>query len=461
MDIDVAPRWDSVPWWLDAVHEDDAFDVPESFDDASGIGVPPLPVGVTLLAAELAGPGVEAVGLLASLAGRTMTQDQQLTLVQLWQPQLAWAAGQEQAAVAALAGPEPATAGQRRDDFEAFELAPALHTSVDYAGQKIFHARLLSGAFVATGDALRAGTLDPHRVWVMLETLTTLPTELARQVEAEILPTAARSTPSRLRRALRKAARKVDPEWDARMFATKRTTRRVGFHPEGDDGLVLMYAYLPPVEARAIEEHLKAAARVPSPDPADPRTVEEREADALITAVLGSTPGDPTTPLAPKILLQVLVSLPTLLGLREDTAELHGYGDLPPEVARELAGDAGWQRWVHDPVTGHLLDQGNTDYVPKAQLRRFVRNRDRYCQFPGSSRSADSCDLDHNEEFKHGQGGTTSAANLAALSRSPHRAKTHADHQLTANPDGTRTWTTPLGRHYTTRPHDYRPDSER
>ena len=285
METDVRPRWDTVPWWLDAVHEDDAFDVPESFEDASGVDVPPLSVGVTLLGVELAGPGAEAVGLLASLSGRVMSADQRLTVVQLWQCQLAWAAGQEQAAVAALAGPAPSTEAERRDDFEAFELAPALHTSVDFAASKIWQARLLaagSGAFVATGDRLRAGTLDAHRVWVMLETLTTLPVELARQVEAELLPDAARLTPSRLRRALRKAARRVDPEWDARMFAKKRTTRRVGFDPQGEDGLVLMYAYLPPVEATAMQAHLQAAARVPSPDPDDPRTVAEREADALM-----------------------------------------------------------------------------------------------------------------------------------------------------------------------------------
>ena len=461
MEMAAGPHWDTVPWWLDAVHEDDAFEVPESFEDAAGIDVPPLSVPVTLLGAELAGPGAEAIALLASLTGRDMTPDQRLTLIQAWQPQLAWATGQEQAALAALAGPEPTSDEHRGDDFEAFELAPALRSTVEHAAQKIRHARLLSGDFTATGDRLRAGTLDPYRVWVILETLTTLPVDLAQQVETEILPVAATLTGTRLRRALRRAARAVDPDWNARMFATKRTTRRVGFHPESEDGLVLMYAYLPPVEATAIEAHLKAAAQVPSPDPQDPRTAAEREADALIAAVLGSAPGDPTTPLTPKVLLQVLVSLPTLLGLREDTAELRGYGDLPPEIARELAADTRWQRWVHDPVTGHLLDQGNTDYVPKTQLRRFVQARDRYCQFPGSSRSADHADLDHNEEFKHGQGGHTSAHNLAALSRSPHRAKTHTDHQLTANDDGTRTWTTPLGRHYHTGPHDYRPDSER
>jgi Domain of unknown function (DUF222) len=432
------------------------------WDDVSeSVPVPPMSVAIVLLGVQLMEPGGEAIALLSPLAGRPMTAEQRLTVVELWQPQLAWAAGQEQAAVAALAGPAPRTHDEQQNDFEAFELAPALHASVEHAEQKIWQARLLSGDFAATGDRLRAGTLDPYRVWIMLETLTTLPVDLARQVEAEILPSATGLTGSRLRRALRKVARRVDPEWDARMFAKKRTTRRVGFNPEGEDGLVMMYAYLPPVEATAIEAHLKQAVRVSSPDPEDPRSVAEREADALMACVLGSAPGDPTTPLMPKVLLQVLVSLPTLLGLREDTAELRGHGDLPPEIARELAGDASWQRWVYEPVTGHLLDQGDTEYRPRAKLRRFVQARDRYCQFPGSARSAERSDLDHNDEFKQGEGGHTSAKNLAALSRSPHRAKTIADHQLIANDDGTRTWITPLGRRYKTGPHDYRPDSER
>ncbi|MDX6223584.1 MAG: hypothetical protein QOD91_2638, partial [Frankiales bacterium] len=42
-----------------------------------------------------------------------------------------------------------------------------------------------------------------------------------------------------------------------------------------------------------------------------------------------------------------------------------------------------------------------------------------------------------------------------------HRAKTFGDYQTRQDPDGTRHWTTPLGRTYTTRPWNYRPDSDR
>ena len=102
-----------------------------------------------------------------------------------------------------------------------------------------------------------------------------------------MLPDAAGKTPTALKRALRKAAREADPDWGVRSFAKARKSRRVGFDLGGDDGLVRMWAFLPPVEGLAVKEHLDAAAKVNSTDPDDVRSVDERMADALIAAVLG------------------------------------------------------------------------------------------------------------------------------------------------------------------------------
>jgi hypothetical protein len=135
-----------------------------------------------------------------------------------------------------------------------------------------------------------------------------------------------------------------------------------------------------------VKDRLEQLAAVPCPaagEGGDQRCHDERMADALTAAVLGAQPEDPTTPAAPGIVLQVLVPLPTLLGLREDTAELIGYGDIPAAMARELAGDAAWQLWVHDEVTGHLLDQGKHTYPPNTPLGRYLTARDRHCMFPG------------------------------------------------------------------------------
>ena len=78
-DID-SQGWLEAPWWLDAV---DAADV---LADADVLAPPPdgelfapLSVAETLGVVELAGPGPEAIRLLASLSGRVLSDDQRLS----------------------------------------------------------------------------------------------------------------------------------------------------------------------------------------------------------------------------------------------------------------------------------------------------------------------------------------------------------------------------------------------
>ncbi len=452
------------PWWLEGVAESDVAECSEQWAAVNEFG--PMSVAETLHSIRAVGPGPEAQRLLVSLAPRDLTGAEALTVVELWQAQMACVTGAEQAAILKLVGLKPNPADKvatLADEFAAHELAPALNISIDAAQARIETARLMATTLKATGDKLRAGELDSYRVWVITETLLTVAPDIARQIEAEVLPVAAGLTGSKLRKTLREAARKADPDWGVRMFAKARKSRRVGFDFRGDDGLVQMTAWLAPVEGLAVQEHLRKAAKVPAADPDDDRTVDERMVDALVACVLGSTPGDPTTPATPKVSVGLLISLPTLLGLRNDTAELVGYGPLPAEMARELTeamtGDVEFRRMVYDPVDGHLLDYAQDVYRPPKQLDDYRKARDRVCRFPGSSRSAYHSDGDHTIPF--GRGGRTSSDDIISLSRSPHRAKTHGHFRTSQDPDGTLHWITPLGRRYTTKPWDYRPDGER
>ena len=155
--------------------------------------------------------------------------------------------------------------------------------------------------------------------------------------------------------------------------------------------------------------------------------------------------------------MQVTVDLPTLLHLRQHPGELLGYGPIPAEIARELAGDAAWQRFVHEPVTGYLLDAGDERYQPPPAITRFRVARDVRCRFPGSTRRARDGDGDHVEPHRDGGGGgRTSSANLASLSKLGHIAKTHNGWKVTGDANGVLTWTSPNGHTYTSTPHDYR-----
>jgi len=112
------------------------------------------------------------------------------------------------------------------------------------------------------------------------------------------------------------------------------------------------------------------------------------------------------------------------------------------------------RRLLTDPATGVLTDVAERRYRPSAGLDRAVRARDVTCRFPGCRRSADSSgtDLDHTVAWPQGP---TSATNLAVLCRRHHRLKHTAGWNVTIDPTGVMTWTTPTGRQYQTEPWQY------
>ncbi|MDQ1625360.1 MAG: hypothetical protein QOJ49_858 [Actinomycetota bacterium] len=143
----------------------------------------------------------------------------------------------------------------------------------------------------------------------------------------------------------------------------------------------------------------------------------------------------------------IVVDLPTLLGLADNPGELAGYGPVPAPLARQLAADTDWVRWTVDPGTGRIVDVGARHYRPSNLLAAHITAAQRTCGFPGCSRPAAGCDLDHVVEFR--RGGRTVRRNLGPLCRQHHNAKTHGGWTLHYDPHtGTRTWTSPLGKTY-------------
>lgn len=102
---------------------------------------------------------------------------------------------------------------------------------------------------------------------------------------------------------------------------------------------------------------------------------------------------------------------------------------------------------------GHLLDCGRTTYRPPADLGRHVIARDRTRCFPGCTRPAARCELDHRDDW--GQGGATNADNLYALCRRHHHLKHDTDWRYRPLPDGALEWTSPNGRKYRREPNTY------
>ena len=444
----------------DDYHPDDPYD-PEA-------GATEADVADVLLLVAALPPGAEAVALLSSLTARSLSADQWLTVAQLWQPLINWVSGQESAAVAACAGPAPspdAAADVKFVDPAALELAAALDCGQDFARDKVNTARVLApGALLAaTGELLRAGTISPYRAQLIAHALQSLPAEVAAAAEALILPKAPNGQPASLKHRIKRAILEVNAAEAAKAWLDSVAGRRVVFDDGNADGLIGMHAYFEPVVALAVQQHLNAAAG--GRKDFDGRGKDARMADALAGCVLGTKPDDPSTPLAPKVRVQLTMSLPVLLGLRENLGELVGFGPVPAPIARLLAKDAEFQRFVFEPADGHLIDLGTKHYTPSPELHDLVTARDRRCRFPGSNRSAENADDDHIKPFGRGsnadKGGSTSYANLGKLGRHNHRAKTHGGFTATPEDNAVVRWQTPLGRVYRTRPHDYRDPEDR
>ena len=194
-----------------------------------------------------------------------------------------------------------------------------------------------------------------------------------------------------------------------------------------------------------------AAADLPDEDPRVGAT-----SAALAVAYPVPADADRPPPLAAPVAVGVLIDAQTLLHHAERPGELIGYGPIPAELARALAGQPGaaWRRFVYDPVDGHLLDYGRRTYRPPKRLREFVLARDGVLTNP----FAPNPQRDFDHVLPWSAGGATSAGNGHAPTRTDHNLKTHAGYRVDLEPDGTVVWTTPAGHVYRRSPHDYRPE---
>ena len=276
----------------------------------------------------------------------------------------------------------------------------------------------------------------------------------AAQIEASVLPDAARQTVGEFRAAVGKAVLRADPASAEQRHQRALGDRCVRVRPV-EDGMASLWALLPAEGAAALMAAVDALASVTSAD--DPRTADQRRADALVD--LGAAAlHDPQLPRAQGLRphIQVTVALSTLLGLDEHPAELGGHGADPRRTGpphrrrpnRHLAA-AG-----HRPGAPRgLLDYGRRTYRPPADLARFVIARDRQCVFPHCHRPAARCDLDHR--IRYGDGGATSAGNIAPICQRHHYVKDEHGWQVRRDADGGYTWTSPTGHTYRNTPPPY------
>ena len=398
------------------------------------------------------------------------------------------------------------------DEAEREDVSSALRLSAGTAQMRIDVARTLVNHLPNTCSALATGELSAaHATVIARETAAAIRDGLSEfaifSIEEKAIAHAEFHTPSQVAQQVRSAIAKFAPDTFEEVVEKARDSRRVSCYNDVD-GMSTVVAILPAEDAQTVMKAIEAfivkgssvfkisdnsltpdlsntgAHNIDSCDKvgknsdtrsadsrnsdtrsadsrnsdtrsadsrnSDTRSTDMKRADAL-TSLAGFALAASSEEVAlhrRPITVNVTIDLPTLLGLSENPGQLAGYGAIPASVARALASDGKWKRFITDPQTGALLDYGRETYQPPQALIDFLIARDRTCRFPGCRRSAALSDLDHAQSWE--DGGTTSLDNLGALCRRHHLLKTHGGWGIQSRADGSCTWTSPLGKIYQT-----------
>ena len=441
-------------------------------------------------------PSATTMEQLAAIDPFTLSPSDRIDYLAALERQDGWLYALKQRAITAVAGLSPTEGGgpfSGVDEAEREDVSTALRLAPATAQSRIDIARTLINNLPRTCAALATGEISSaHATVIARETASAIrdgATESAIcTIEERALSYAEFHTPGQVANHVRTQIAKLAPEEFEEVVSRAESMRRVSCYNDGD-GMATVVAILPAADAQIVmnsieafilrQEQLEqaknsaagatgdaagdatgdasaagdstfASAHTSAQSLRDDRNIDQKRADALsaICATVLSDLSETVSSHRRPLTINVTIDLPTLLGLAENPGQLSGYGPIPAAVARHLASDATWRRFVTDPHTGTLLDYGRERYEPPQALKDFLIARDRTCRFPGCRRSALLSDLDHAQSWE--SGGATSLENIGALCRRHHRLKTHDGWKIESFPDGSCTWTSPLGKQYFT-----------
>jgi hypothetical protein len=395
----------------------------------------------------------------------------------------------------------------RIDPWEAVaaEVAAAQGITAAAASALMHNAICLHERLPKVGAVFATGAISYRTVsMIVARTLLALEPDVLAAIDDELAETITSWGPL----SLNKTEQAIDTLVERRDPAARRRTesvvrsRYVDIEHRG--GIASISGDVYSTDATLLDRRLTALAHTVCDN--DPRTIDQRRADALGALAAGHTTlacacGESAcaaaeTPTA--VVVHVVAEAAALE--TATTADLHGErsGDGGPEIVRdperfaELIREATRPRPTRQPVTepadpapnpgfvlggpvipadvlADLAARGAVElrplvhpgdsppeprYRPSQALADFVRCRDMTCRFPNCDRPAEFCDLDHT--IPYDAGGLTHASNLKCLCRKHHLLKTFwtgscgwRDEQL---PDGTVVWTSPSGHTYRTMP---------
>ncbi|TVX88461.1 HNH endonuclease, partial [Mycolicibacterium porcinum] len=377
----------------------------------------------------------------------------------------------------------------RTDPFEevSAEVSAAMRISRGRGGTQVHHARILRDKLPLVAARFAVGDIDYRVVRMIIARTETTDPSVWAALDAELAARAAqwmRLSEKHLRERVDHWVATHDPDGQ-RIPPDLAQDRFVQIDP-ASPGTATIWANVDAEDAVALDQRLEALADTVCEH--DPRSRERRRADAIgplarLEAQLVCRCGRDDCPAAQKraaadaAVVHVLAEHATLDGTSNHPGYLPGYGILPADRVRDLAGRArlkpvrvpaassaptepGEAADLSEPAesdgsappSAPTVPEGSEPrYRPSVALSEFIRWRDLTCRFPGCDAPVQRCDIDHTVPYPHGP---THPSNTKLYCRAHHLLKTFcpgwSDRQL---PDGTVEITTPTGHTHTTEPH--------
>ncbi len=341
-------------------------------------------------------------------------------------------------------------------DAVAAQIGATLRVSSNKGDSYLKYAMAMREDLPKVGAIFEAGDID----YAMFQTivfrtgLVTDPTLMAT-LDADLAVLVSRwksMSRKRLVDAIDKRIHRLDPDLVRR--AKDVAADRYVEIGETDAGMAEIEARLFNTTGLALDRRLDELAATVCD--ADPRTKDQRRADAIGAMVEGAEQlactcgSDSCTAAANRrpaghVVIHVVGEKSALEGRSEAPGFCPGADALiPAEILRELAAAAKWL-----PIIPPVDAAPESSYRPSRALADFVRCRDLTCRAPGCDRPAVGCEIDHTVPHPDGP---THPSNLKCLCKLHHLLKTFYgwhDEQL---PDGTVIWTLPGGQRHVTTP---------
>ncbi|MES5378836.1 DUF222 domain-containing protein [Mycolicibacterium conceptionense] len=366
----------------------------------------------------------------------------------------------------------------RTDPYEEVcaEVSAAMRIARGRAGTQVHHARVLRDKLPQVAARFAVGDIDYRMVRMIIARTGIVDETVWAALDAELAGRAhrwMRFSERQLRDRIDHWIAQHDPH-GVRVPPDLAQDRFVQVDP-GRPGAATIWANVDAEDAAALDQRLDAIADTVCEH--DPRSRERRRADAIgplarLEAQLVCRCGRDDCPATQKraaadaAVVHVLAQQATLDGTSDAPGYLPGYGILPAESVRNLAGratikpvrvpappsDTGDQPAATEPPEPvEASEASEPGYRPSVALSEFIRWRDLTCRFPGCDAPVARCDIDHTAPWPVGP---THPSNTKLYCRAHHLIKTFCpgwtDRQF---PDGTVEITTPTGHTYLTEPH--------